>query len=79
MPFVGREPWQLLRLNSHIDGTAMLAYEDRIFSNYLDELGSTADFEKRIILLQEMGRHMYSQLPRIELPRYSASSASARP
>ena len=67
MPFVGREPWQLLRLNSHIDGTAMLAYEDRTFSNYLDELGATADFEERVTLLQEMGRHMYSQLPRIEI------------
>ena len=67
MPFVGREPWQLLRLNSHIDGTAMLAYEDRIFSNYLDELGAEADFEKRVTLLQEMGRHMYSTLPRIEI------------
>lgn len=67
MPFVGREPWQLLRLNSHIDGTAMLAYEDRTFSNYLDELGATADFDERVVLLQEMGRHMYSQLPRIEI------------
>ena len=67
MPFVGREPWQLLRLNSHIDGAAMLAYEDRTFSDYLDKLGSTANFEERVILLQEMGRHMYSQLPRIEL------------
>ena len=67
MPFVGREPWQLLRLNSHIDGTAMLAYEDRVFSDYLDKLGATADFDTRVTLLQEMGRHMYSQLPRIEL------------
>jgi peptide/nickel transport system substrate-binding protein len=67
MPFVGREPWQLLRLNSHIDGSAMLAYEDRTFSDYLDKLGATADFDERVILLQEMGRHMYSQLPRIEL------------
>jgi peptide/nickel transport system substrate-binding protein len=67
MPFVGREPWQLLRLNSHIDGSAMLAYEDRTFSDYLDKLGSTAEFDDRVILLQEMGRHMYAQLPRIEL------------
>ena len=67
MPFVGREPWQLLRLNSHIDGAAMLAYEDRTFSDYLDKLGATADFDERVMLLQEMGRHMYSQLPRIEL------------
>ena len=67
MPFVGREPWQLLRLNSHIDGPVMLAYEDRTFSDYLDELGATADFDKRVTLLQEMGRHMYSALPRIEL------------
>ncbi len=67
MPFVGREPWQLLRLNSHIDGPVMLAYEDRTFSDYLDELGATADFDRRVILMQEMGRHMYSQLPRIEL------------
>ena len=67
MPFVGREPWQLLRLNSHIDGTVMLAYEDRTFSDYIDKLGATADFEERVVLLQDMGRHMYSQLPRIEL------------
>ena len=67
MPFVGREPWQLLRLATHIDGPVMLAYEDRKFSDYLDELGATADFDKRVTLLQEMGRHMYSQLPRIEI------------
>ncbi len=67
MPFAGREPWQLLRLNSHIDGTAMLAYEDRVFSDYLDKLGATADFDTRVTLLQEMGRHMYSTLPRIEI------------
>ena len=67
MPFVGREPWQLLRLVSHIDGTAMLAYEDQTFSDYLDEVGATADFDERVLLLQEMGRHMYSQLPRIEI------------
>ena len=67
MPFVGREPWQLLRLNSHIDGPVMLAYEDRTFSDYLDQLGAEADFDQRVTLLQEMGRHMYSALPRIEL------------
>ena len=67
MPFVGREPWQLLRLATHIDGPVMLAYEDRKFSDYLDELGATADFDTRVTLLQEMGRHMYSQLPRIEI------------
>ena len=67
MPFVGREPWQLLRLNSHIDGPVMLAYEDRTFSDYLDQLGAEADFDKRVTLSQEMGRHMYSSLPRIEL------------
>ncbi len=67
MPFVGREPWQLLRINSHIDGSVMLAYEDRTFSDYLDKLGATADFDQRVTLLQEMGRYMYSQLPRIEL------------
>jgi peptide/nickel transport system substrate-binding protein len=67
MPFVGREPWQLLRLNSHMDGPVMLAYEDRVFSDYMDKLGATADFDTRVTLLQEMGRHMYSQLPRIEL------------
>ena len=67
MPFVGREPWQLLRLNSHIDGPVMLAYENREFSDYLDRLGAEPDFDTRVTLLQEMGRHMYSQLPRIEL------------
>ena len=45
----------------------MLAYEDRTFSDYLDQLGATADFDERVVLLQEMGRHMYSQLPRIEI------------
>ena len=67
MPFVGREPWQLLRLNSHSGSAAMLQYEDPIFDEFLDSIGATADFDTRVTMLQDMGRHLYSVLPRIEI------------
>jgi len=67
MPFVGREPWQLLRLNSHSSSAAMLQYEDPVFDDFLDTIGSTPDFDKRVELLQDMGRHLYSVIPRIEI------------
>jgi peptide/nickel transport system substrate-binding protein len=67
MPFVGREPWQILRLVSHSEGAVALNYEDPRINDHLDLIGSTADFDERVILIQDMGRTLYDKLGRIEI------------